>query len=62
MDCRFVLAEKIGNDAKEKLNHNNIRAYEINNSIDEALERLSSVVYGDYLSNFSKNHLKASIK
>jgi predicted Fe-Mo cluster-binding NifX family protein len=61
-DCRFVLAEKIGPDAKEKLNYNHIRAYELNNSIEEALERLSAVVYRNYLSNFSKNHFKASIK
>lgn len=62
IDCRFVLAEKIGDDAKKKLNSNNIRAYEISITIDEALERLSSVIYGNYLSNLSKSHVKASIQ
>lgn len=61
-DCRFVLAEKVGPDAKSKLNAIHIRVYEIDNSIEEALERLSSVVYGNYLSNISKNRIKASIK
>jgi len=61
-DCRFVLAEKVGPDAKYKLNSNNIRAYEIDNSIENALERLSLAVYGNYLSNIAKEHIKASIK
>ncbi|MDP3034731.1 MAG: NifB/NifX family molybdenum-iron cluster-binding protein [Methanobacteriaceae archaeon] len=62
IDCSFVLAEKIGPDAKSKLSSKNIRGYEISNSVDDALEMLYSVIYDNYLSNFSKNHLKASIK
>lgn len=61
-DCRFVLAEKIGPDAKLKLASKNIRAYELDCSIAESLERLSSVVYGNYLSNVSKERIKASMK
>lgn len=60
-DCRFVLAEKIGPDAKLKLASKNIRAYEWNGSIEESLQRLSSVVYGNYLSNISKERIKASM-
>lgn len=61
IDCRFVLTEKIGPDAKKKLNSNNIMAYEISISIDEALKRLSSAIYENYHSNLSRNRIKASI-